>query len=190
MTGRLPGMGPHRAESTTDDWLTPPDLLRRLGRFDLDPCTPIDPMPWQTADLRFSLDDDGLALPWTGRVWLNPPYSNVAPWVRKLRRHGNGIALVFARTETAWWHDEIWHSADAILFLRGRLTFLRPDGGHARSNGGRDGGNGNAGAPSALVAYGSHNALRLRVAGIAGALTTPAVPLYASPTGALSGADT
>ncbi|APC45930.1 DNA methylase [Halomonas phage QHHSV-1] len=66
--------------------------------------------------------------------------------------HGNGIALIFARTETAMWFEHIWSQADAVLFLRGRLHFHHLDGTRAEAN---------AGAPSALVAYGKSNARAL-----------------------------
>lgn len=76
--------------------------------------------------------------------------------------HGNGIALVFARTETAWFFRTVWERADALLFLRGRIHFYRPDGKRAKTN---------AGAPSVLVAYGEGNAAALFRSGIPGAFT-------------------
>lgn len=83
-----------------EDWLTPPEILRALGTFDLDPCSPTD-RPWDTAKIHYTKIDDGLAKPWHGRVWLNPPYGNkTKSWLSRLALHGNGIALVFARTET------------------------------------------------------------------------------------------
>jgi len=66
--------------------------------------------------------------------------------------HGNGVALVFARTETAMFHEHVWGRADAILFLRGRLAFCNRDG--------KPGGS--AAAPSCLIAYGESNAQVLR----------------------------
>jgi hypothetical protein len=60
--------------------------------------------------------------------------------------HGNGIALVFARTETDWFQRWIFPTARAILFVSGRIHFYRVDGSRAK---------GNAGSPSALVAYGT-----------------------------------
>jgi hypothetical protein len=56
-----------------DEWLTPPGLIRGLGEFDLDPCSPIK-RPWNTAKHHYSIDDNGLQKKWFGRVWLNPPY--------------------------------------------------------------------------------------------------------------------
>lgn len=154
---------PNRGE--TDVWLTPPWIIERLGRFNLDPCAAPEPRPWATADHHVTLPDDGLAKEWFGRVWLNPPYGmQTAGWMERLANHGCGSALIFARTETDCWHRHVWPKASAILFLRGRLFFHRPDGRRAKHN---------AGAPTAIVAYGEHDADTLSKAKIAGFLVHP-----------------
>jgi hypothetical protein len=57
-------------------WLTPPEILSVLGRFDLDPCAAPPPRPWATANHHFDgFNYDGLKEPWLGRVWMNPPYT-------------------------------------------------------------------------------------------------------------------
>jgi hypothetical protein len=150
----------------TDTWLTPPDILARLGEFDTDPCCP-PKMPWRTAKTMISFPADGLALPWTGRVWLNPPYGvGVGRWLRRLYKHGNGLALIFARTETAWFKDGVWDHADAVLFLYRRIAFRRPDG-RVEDKSGKSQGNA-SGSPSVLVAYGAENVETLRGMGDAG----------------------
>lgn len=156
------GMSSHQsARALKDEWLTPPWILRPLGVFDLDPCAPVE-RPWDTALQHFTLRENGLARRWSGRVWLNPPYgSETGKWLRRLREHGNGIALIFARTETADWFDNVWGKAAEILFIKGRLHFYHISGIPA---------SGNSGAPSALVAYGEENAFFLRKSGIPGAL--------------------
>jgi hypothetical protein len=144
--------GHHNPVSLTDVWLTPPGILEKLGAFDLDPCACSEPRPWPTAREHYTREDDGLLYPWDGRVWLNPPYgapSVITPWLARLAAHANGIALIFARTETAMFYRYVWQAADGLLFFRGRLFFHRPDGSIAA---------GNAGAPSCLVAYGRENA--------------------------------
>lgn len=123
---RLPGVGAHHAANPqTDEWLTPPEILRALGRFDLDPCAPHDLPRWTRCARHYTATDDGLSAPWEGSVFCNPPYSNVEPWMRRMAAHGNGVALVFARTETRWWFDHVWPHASALLFLAGRVSFLR-----------------------------------------------------------------
>lgn len=129
----------------SETWLTPPSWISRLGPFDLDPCCPPN-MPWRTAVKMLTEAEDGLAQPWHGRVWLNPPFGRKAVWwLKKLADHGNGIALIPARTETEMFYEQVWARADAICFVKGRPHFHREDGTRASFN---------SGAPIALVAYG------------------------------------
>jgi len=157
------GMGSHQsARMIKDEWLTPPELISQLGSFDLDPCSPGDRRPWDTAARHYSVEDNGLIKPWFGRVWLNPPYGREAGlWLKRLASHGNGIALIFARTETDMFFREVWKKADALLFLRGRLHFHHVDGTRATAN---------AGAPSVLIAYGQINVESLKKANDLGQL--------------------
>jgi hypothetical protein len=143
----------------SETWITPKYILDALGEFDLDPCTPPE-MPWETAKNRYTEIDDGLIQPWHGRVWLNPPYGRkVNAWMEKMDSHGTGTALIFARTETAFFFDSIWNSAHAIFFFKGRLHCHYVDGTRAKAN---------AGAPSALVAYGRDDADMLEASGLDG----------------------
>lgn len=156
------GMGGHQSAAMgKDEWLTPPHILQALGQFDLDPCSPIN-RPWPTAGQHFTAIDNGLSKPWAGRVWCNPPYgAEAARWLARLADHGDGIALIFARTETAMWVGEVWGKAHSILFIHGRLYFHHVDGQRASAN---------SGAPSALVAYGERNTVTLQTCGIPGSL--------------------
>lgn len=161
-------MGSHQsAGADTHVWLTPPHILDALGPFDLDPCAAPEPRPWPTATTHWGPADTPLARPWLGRVWLNPPYGPkalIGPWLRRMADHGQGTALIFARTETAIFFEAVWDRATALLFFKGRLCFYRPDGTLPRS----DQGGGNAGAPSVLVAYGEADAERLQGSGLPG----------------------
>jgi len=158
MTGAMGSHQSARAETTT--WLTPPNIVEALGAFDLDPCAAPSPRPWSTAARHIELPEDGLAAEWSGRVWLNPPYSFEAwNWLSKLADHGKGTALIFARTETAGFVSEVWGKATALLFLHGRLYFHRPDGTRAAAN---------SGAPSVLVAYGREDADALKASPLSG----------------------
>lgn len=141
------GMGTHQsAKMIKDEWLTPPEILRELGQFYLDPCAPVV-RPWSMAKHHYTIQDDGLLLPWFGKVWLNPPYGTMtSTWLEKLVLHGNGIALIFARTETDMFFRWVWDHASALLFIRGRLYFHHVTGERAAAN---------SGAPSVLIAYGS-----------------------------------
>lgn len=117
-------------KGATDSWITPPWLLDRLGSFDHDPC-PVN-------------GQNGLIDPWHGRVWLNPPYSKNSQFMEKMASHKNGMALVFARTETKWFQNFVFPYAVGILFFNKRISFLKEDGTLPK---------GNSGAPSVLIAY-------------------------------------
>lgn len=75
--------------------------------------------------------------------------------------HGNGIALAFARTETAMFQRHVWLRASAVLMLASRPHFYRPDGTRAC---------GNSGGPICLIAYGDANRRALSDSGLPGAV--------------------
>jgi hypothetical protein len=153
----------HRNETSTDSWITPQWLLERLGPFDLDPCVST-PQPWPTAREMIDLKSDGLLSLWHGFVWLNPPYdrSRIANWLNRMALHNNGIALLSVRTCTDAWHRYVWPFASLILFLRGRVTFHKPNGELASM--------GHFGSPSALIGYGPEAARRIRQCADLGAI--------------------
>lgn len=86
----------------------------------------------------YDRDADGLTQPWDGeRVWCNPPYSNIRPWVAKAWASDALIVMLLPanRTEQRWWQDLIEPYRDrglglTVEFLPGRLRFLAP--GHLR----------------------------------------------------------
>ena len=100
-----------QSERTSDDYLTPRWVFDTLGlEFDLDVAAP----PWDThvpATRKYTMADDGLTAPWEGRVWMNPPYSNSSPWVRRFITHADGIALL-PMAKSAWM-IELWNSPAA-----------------------------------------------------------------------------
>ncbi len=160
------------ARSDSVDWLTPPDWIEKLGPFDLDPCCPPN-MPWRTAATMWTRDDDGLKRNWFGRVWCNPPYGPpkiIEPWMYRSADRGNGISLIFARTETRCWFKYIWPRATAALFVEGRPHFYKIAGKRA---------DGNSGGPVALIAYSEDDLdslLRSRIKGKLVVLNRPAYP--------------
>jgi len=157
-------LGSHqRTVGASQVHLTPRWILRALGPFDMDPCA-ASPRPWDCARVNITEAQDGLSMTWTGRVFLNPPFDRyqVARWTRALAEHGDGIALLHARTEAGWF-DPLWDGADSILFMADRIKFCRPDGSEQPAN---------SGAPPVLVAFGETNTEALRRSGTAGRLVT------------------
>jgi phage N-6-adenine-methyltransferase len=93
-------------------------------------------------------EDDALEQNWTGSVWCNPPYSEIAPWVRKAWREwnwrrspiidGNALDRIVMllpnnRCEQGWWQELVEphlrvRSRDfRVEFLPGRMRFIRPN---------------------------------------------------------------
>lgn len=154
------GIGGHQsANITTNEWLTPQYVISSLGKFDLDPCAPVV-RPWPTADNHYTILDNGLDKEWFGRVWLNPPYGNeMKEWLIKMSEHGNGISLIFNRSDRNDVQDYCLAKADSMLLVRQRFTFYRTDGSKASANGG---------APNVFFSYGEMNAEALEECGIKG----------------------
>ena len=157
------------AISGSVEWFTPRWVFDALGaRFDLDPCSPGEGLTHVPASHHLTKEQDGLALPWVGRVWCNPPYGpGIEKWLWKcatLAQDGVGsaIALVPNRTDTRWFQKAM-ADADATLFLAGRIKFHRGDKDAPPT--------GSPGTGSALIGYGPWAADVLRTCTLAGFYT-------------------
>lgn len=169
MPSIAPSAHTRREGVTTDSWITPRWILHRIGPFDLDPCA-CDPQPWGTATEMVTERENGLLRLWSGLVWCNPPYGRkMAVWMERMALHNNGIALIFARTDTRAFFDHVWPVYSALLFLKGRLTFCTPSGDTAPLGH-------NSGGPSVLIGYGAEAARRLTLNRDIGALVLPSRP--------------
>lgn len=113
--------------SKSDTWETPRALFAALDAefgFTLDACA----LPGNAKCARYyTPEDDGLAQPWHGVTFCNPPYGRkLIHWIRKAaesaRAGATVVCLVPARTDTSWWHDWVMPHAE-VRFLRGRLYF-------------------------------------------------------------------
>lgn len=121
--------------SGNDERGTPLDLIRPLkeamGGYDLDAASGCEPEP--IAPNRYTKEDDGLAKPWFGDVWLNPPYSDIVDWMEKAYKESKNdevssvTCLVPNRTSTRWFHDYAAH-AEIYVVLRGRLEYIHTKG--------------------------------------------------------------
>lgn len=113
----------------SDSAKTPEWLYRALDAefaFDLDPC-PFTETP----------EVDGLELSWTGRrVFCNPPYSNILPWVRKaLSSAALVIFLVPKRFDALWCRMLRDDKAELRIFERD-VRFETLNGGSVKPVGG------------------------------------------------------
>ncbi len=110
-----------------DNWETPPEVFARYGaphRLSLDVCAEASS---SKCPEYFSPALDGLTQNWSGRVWMNPPCSNLRAWVAKAFRSRNHceciVCLLPARTDTKWFHSYVYRRA-AIRFIKGRISFV------------------------------------------------------------------
>ena len=114
--------------SDSAEWPTPAPLYATLHAefgFTLDPCASAANAKCERF---YDAAADGLFLPWTGNVFMNPPYgTTIGRWVAKARREAAAGAVVVcllpARTDTAWWHQDVMPGAAQIRFICGRLSF-------------------------------------------------------------------
>lgn len=116
--------------SRTDEWATPSRTFQELDaefHFTLDPCATHE----NHKCLRyFTKEQNGLIQNWGGqKVFCNPPYGRaIKDWVRKCWEESRKpdttiVMLIPARTDTAYFHDYIYHKALEVRFIRGRLHF-------------------------------------------------------------------
>ena len=114
----------------SDEWASPPRIVKPLadavGGFDLDPCSGAERSPF--ADNTFTESDNGLAQPWFGNVWVNPPYSDMETWTDKVITEsvrGDTEVICFlckGDSSTDWWQKAVSEST-AVCAINGRLSF-------------------------------------------------------------------
>ena len=125
---------PFPYQSSRMDYETPAHIFDSLDSFygfTLDVCaTPEN----AKCEKYFTIEDNGLVQDWRGDVcWMNPPYGrDVGKWVKKAyetaQLGGLVVGLIFARTDTRWWHDYVWYANAPrpgvdVSFLKGRVRF-------------------------------------------------------------------
>ncbi len=118
-----------QSEATSDDHYTPKHVFESLNlTFDLDVAAPPGGVPWIPTKRFYTMEDDGLTQPWFGRVWMNPPYSNVTPWIEKFVAHANGVGLV--PLVKSYWLATAWQLVDGftMLYDPNNMKFERPHG--------------------------------------------------------------
>ena len=118
------------AQQRNDEWLTPRWLTEILPQIDLDPCAHPSSSVRAAAGYDIRRGEDGLALPWRGVVFCNPPYTRTAKWLARCRAHGESgrtaIALVPAVPGDGPWSRDVWGRAARVGFILGRLAFRDP----------------------------------------------------------------
>lgn len=123
-------------KGSNDSWGTPARILNDarwvMGGIDIDPASNALAQEYVQAGVYFDADDDGLAQPWPGKVWLNGPYSDLLPWAHKLAEEIEAghtvefLALTNCDPSTRWWAS-LLESTDLLCLPRQRVSFIDHD---------------------------------------------------------------
>lgn len=119
-----------------DLWRTPPALFASL---DAEFCFQLDAAaaPYNALCRRFiTAEQNTLETPWAdylnvpGYVWLNPPYSDITPFVNKAATESANqigtVMLVPADTSVGWFKEAIQTASEVRFITAGRLAFINP----------------------------------------------------------------
>ena len=141
--GKLPRSG-NSTHNNDDEWYTPPEIIEAcraaMGGIDLDPASHEVANRCVKADRYFTAEDDGLAQEWSGRVFLNPPYSKLAgkaAFISKLAAAFDvgsvtAATVVLSYDFSASWFEPLRGRYAGICLCRGRVQFYKetPGDGH------------------------------------------------------------
>lgn len=116
-----------QTEVTTDDRYTPKWIFDAMGlQFDLDVAAPPGGIPWIPAQRFYTKAEDGLAQPWEGLIFCNPPFSKLTPWADKWCEHPDGVFL--SCVSKARWVARLMAAAELIWIPPVEVDFIFPDG--------------------------------------------------------------
>jgi hypothetical protein len=104
-----------------------------MGHIDTDPASNHIPQSYIRAGVYFTKEDDGLAVDWYDRVWLNPPDGGKSgAFVEKLfqeiaaGRVTEAVVLVNANSTETNWFAPLWDHV--LCFTDHRINFQTPEG--------------------------------------------------------------
>jgi hypothetical protein len=99
-----------------------------MGGIDLNPASNSKDNPNVPASNHLTLEDDALKHDWAGRVFLNPPFSEVSKFIKKLmaeiesERVTEAIVLTKSDTRTNW-YKQLRLNAKVLCFAEGYHRF-------------------------------------------------------------------
>ena len=111
-----------------DECYTPQWVFDDLGlHFDLDVCSSYHDLIIVPAEHRYTVEDNSLEKEWFGRVWMNPPFSDITPFMDKWLDHQNGVCLV-PLASNGKWMNRLWNSEAAWVYMRPNMKFVGASG--------------------------------------------------------------
>ena len=111
-----------------DECYTPQWVFDALNlQFDLDVASAHHPQIVVPATNRFTVEDDAFKQQWYGRIWMNPPFSKITPWIDRFIEHGNGICLV-PLSSNGKWVNNMWESGLSVTYLPANMAFVTRSG--------------------------------------------------------------
>ena len=96
--------------------------------------------------------DQALDQEWNRDFFMNPPYSQIYPFMKKayeqhIKHNVNALILIYSKTDTKYWHNFVTDKVTQIHFQKGRIEFLDSTGAPTGDN---------APYPSAWLIYRAH----------------------------------
>ncbi|URY10761.1 DNA adenine methyltransferase [Shigella phage ESh4] len=119
--------GSNTPDIVRDLWQSPPEVVAwmsgRYGKYDLDAAASAENAVCE----KFYSKETNCLKRWWGsnkHIWLNPPYSNITPFVKKAieqMEHNNQIDILLpADNSTAWFYEAQKHAAE-IIWITGEV---------------------------------------------------------------------
>ena len=115
----------------SDDWCTPQWLVNAIGECDLDPCSNSNSLVKATRKVQ--LPEDGLSVDWSGKVFVNPPYSKPLPWAKKAAeslasQRDNSLLMLLRLDPTTRWFRVLVEAEFQFFALKERMQFVGAPG--------------------------------------------------------------
>ena len=133
---------PANYSSETNEWYTPVAYLQSvrefLGEIDLDPASNAIANETVQAKEIYTANDNGLVLPWNGRVFVNPPYGVESGQslagkfcVKAIKEHAGGnaseVIMLVNSVHSQKWQAPLYDYT--VCFVDHRIKFVNGDGG-------------------------------------------------------------
>ena len=108
----------------SDEIFTPLWVFEKLNViFDLDVASSFNEHIVVPTKNRLTIEDNALETDCYGKVWMNPPYSKVLPWITKWLDHKNGFCLV-PLSSNGRWVNLLWESEAAVTFMPANMKWI------------------------------------------------------------------